>query len=383
VITNEGGSMLVRLKTRSIRRLAIFVVGFSISTTILELKEVWADGSLDSIKVLQTLQSGDDSALAASKAIKQLGNASDVTLIQSLTAMKGATPLGRNWLSGLANSLYRKSGKSQTAELTKFLEDASQDGEARYLVFQWLTTNNDVLRKKLLADMSKDTSPELRFLAIEEAMKVELERGDLTVLLKAARHPSQVVSLIEKLKAAGITIDQSRQLGFLPEWRLIGPFDNVGTANFDKVFEVETDWAKGAVKDEYQGKTEAVTWTQHTTAEPDGVVDLAQLYNKEKGCIIYAAAEFDSEKDQDAEVRLGCINGNKIWVNGKLVMSNEVYHTGAQIDQYAEPIHLKAGKNQILVKVCQNEQKEQWAQDYKFQLRICDSTGKAILTKGR
>ena len=131
--------MLVRLKTRTIRRAAIFAVGFSISATILDPVDVRADGSLDSIKVLQTLTSGDDSALAASKAIKQLSKASDVTLIQSLTAMKGATPVGRNWLSGLANSLYRTSGKSQNAELTKFLTDASQDGEARYLVFQWLT----------------------------------------------------------------------------------------------------------------------------------------------------------------------------------------------------------------------------------------------------
>jgi len=379
--------MLVRLKKQTIRRAAIFAAGFSISAMILVSgdvrADVRADGSSDSIKVLQTLTSGDDSTLAASKAIKLLSKANDVTLIQTLTAMKGATPVGRNWLLGLANSLYGKSGKSQTAELSKFLADANQDGEARYLVFQWLTTNNAILRKELLAKMNQDSSPELRFLAIDEAMKVKLEDKDLSVLLDAARHPSQVVSIIEKLKEFGVIIDQSKQLGFLHEWRLIGPFDNVGTANFDKVFPVETEWAKGTVKDEYQGKTEAVKWKQHTTTEPDGVVDLAELYAKEKGCIIYAAAEFKSDKDQDAEVRLGCINGNKIWVNGKLVTSNEVYHTGTQIDQYAEPIRLRAGKNQILVKVCQNEQKEQWAQDYKFQLRICDSTGKAILTKGR
>jgi len=112
-------------------------------------------------------------------------------------------------------------------------------------------------------------------------------------------------------------------------------------------------------------------------------VKLSTIYSNEKGCIIYAYAEFESEKEQDAEVRLGCINGNKTWVNGKLVMSNEVYHTGAQIDQYSEPVRLKAGKNVILLKLSQNEQKEPWAQDFQFQLRICDSTGKAILAKGR
>ena len=368
---------------RTIRCAIVGIVTFSSLSFFDGNTIVRAEGSLESIKLLQTLTSGDESTLAATKAIKQLGKATDVTLIQSLSAMKGATAIGRNWLSGLANSIYRKSGKSQTVELTKFLADSSQDGEARYIVFQWLTANNKVLRNELLANMNQDASPELRFLAIDEAMKAKLENKQLSTLLAAARQPSQVVSIIEKLKEQGETIDQSKQLGFVPNWRLIGPFDNVGTVNFDKAFDVESDWIKGVAKEEYQGKTEVVKWKTETTTAPDGVVDLATIYAKEKGCILYAATEFDSEKDQDAEARLGCINGNKIWVNGKLVMSNEVYHTGTQIDQYSEPIRLKTGKNQILLKICQNEQKEQWAQDFKFQLRISDSTGKAILTKGR
>ena len=54
-----------------------------------------------------------------------------------------------------------------------------------------------------------------------------------------------------------------------------------------------------------------------------------------------------------------------------------------QIDQYVERVALKAGKNRILLKLCQNEQKEQWAQRFAFQLRVSDFTGKAILAKGR
>ncbi len=367
----------------TIRSVMIGVVAFSTSTVFVDSRIALAENSLESIKLLQSLTSGDASALAASKAMRQLGKANDVTLIQSLSAMKGATPVGRNWLLGLANSLYRKSGTSQTAELNKFLSDSNQDGEARYIVFQWLTASNDGLRKELLVNMNQDSSPELRFLAIDEAMKSNLETKPLMSLLDAARHPSQVVSIIEKLKEQGEIIDQSKQLGFLPRWRLIGPFDHVGTLNFDKEFPVESDFAMGSIKDAYEGKKESVKWRDELSAAPDGMVDLAAIYSNEKGCIIYALTEFDSEKEQEAEVRLGCINGNKIWVNGKLVMSNEVYHTGSQIDQYAEPIRLKAGKNSILLKLCQNEQKDSWAQVFQFQLRICDSTGKAILTTGR
>ena len=375
--------MIRQFNQRTIRCAILCVVAMSPICFIVDPSSVRAETSEESIKLLRSLTSGDESTLAAAKAIKQLSQANDITLIQSLAAMKGATPVGRNWLSGLANSLYRKSGKSQTAELGKFLADQNQDGEARYIVFEWLTANKDALRTELLAHMNEDSSPELRFSAIEEAMKDKLETKELSSLLESARHPSQVVSIIAKLKELGEMVDQSRQFGFLPNWRLIGPFDHVGGLNFNKVFPVESDWANEALKDEYQGKTGTVQWKEEVTKAPDGAVDLAAIYAKEKGCIIYATTEFESEKDQDAEVRLGCINGNKIWVNGKLVTSNEVYHTGTQIDQYSEPIRLKAGKNQILLKLCQNEQTDDWAQVFQFQLRICDSTGKAILTKGR
>ena len=375
--------MIRRLNRRTIRFTILCAFAFSTSALLADSEIAHAENSLESIKLLQSLASGDESALAAAKAIKQLGKANDVTLIQSLAAMKGATPIGRNWLLGLANSLHRKTGKSQTSELTNFLSDPMQDGEARYMVFQWLTANNEELRNELLGNMNQDSSPELRYLAIDESMKSKLEIKHLSPLLEAARHPSQVISIIGKLKELGETIDQSKQLGFLPKWRLIGPFDNIGTVNFDKVFPVENDGVQGVFKAEYEGKTGTVKWKEETSTAADGMVDLAKIYSNEKGCIIYAVTEFESEKEQNAEVRLGCINGNKIWVNGKLVMSNEVYHTGSQIDQYVEPIRLKAGKNQILLKLCQNEQKDSWAQVFQFQLRICDSTGKAILTKGR
>jgi hypothetical protein len=35
------------------------------------------------------------------------------------------------------------------------------------------------------------------------------------------------------------------------------------------------------------------------------------------------------------------------------------------------------------VKLCQNEQKEKWTVEWEFQLRVCDSTGTAILSTDR
>ena len=80
---------------------------------------------------------------------------------------------------------------------------------------------------------------------------------------------------------------------------------------------------------------------------------------------------------------MGCINGNKVWVNGELVIANHVYHAGTEVDQYVAPVKLQPGPNSILVKVCQNEQTESWAQRWQFQLRVCDAVGTAILSADR
>ncbi len=53
------------------------------------------------------------------------------------------------------------------------------------------------------------------------------------------------------------------------------------------------------------------------------------------------------------------------------------------MDQYIGQGELKAGRNVILLKICQNEQTEDWAQDWKFQFRVCDSLGKAIHSTDR
>src|SRR5690606_32996179 len=83
--------------------------------------------------------------------------------------------------------------------------------------------------------------------------------------------------------------------------------------------------------------------------------------------------------DQEVEIRIGSVNGNRLWVNGQLVSSNEVYHAGEGIDQFTARCRLRAGRNVLLLKICQNDNAADWAQDWEFQLRVCDGTGAALL----
>ena len=189
--------MIRKHNRRTIRRAILCAIAFSIPAVLIDARLIRAESSLESIKTLQAMSKGDESTSAAVNAMRQLGKADDVTLIQSLAAMKGATPIGRNWILGLANSLYRKTGKSQTSELTRFLSDTSQDGEARYLVFEWLTANNTTLRKELLGNMTQDSSPELRYLAIDEALKIKLDKPQLSSLFDNTDDLTGVTSCIQ------------------------------------------------------------------------------------------------------------------------------------------------------------------------------------------
>lgn len=335
-------------------------------------------GHSQDIQTLRVLEPGDDSMVRGGEAAARLREATDCSLIDFLKAMQGATPIGKNWLLGIANVRYLKEKVGVQAELEKFLADDSNDPEARYTVFSWITEGKPDLRKQMLEGMLDDPSPELRFASVQQVLEQSPEADRLKNLLGSARHPSQVVEIINRLDKAGVAIDQRKHFGFLSEWKLIGPFDHVGAKNFDKAFPLEGDWQKGTLATVYEGKAGQVKWMDHATTHKEGVVDLAALYNKEKGCIVYGVTEFVSPVAGPAEIRLGCINGNRVWVNGKLVMSNEVYHSSMQIDQYIEPIVLVKGTNRILIKICQNEQTEGWAQDYQFQIRVSDSTGLAI-----
>ena len=134
----------------------------------------------------------------------------------------------------------------------------------------------------------------------------------------------------------------------------------------------------------YQGQdNKNVAWIATVTEDDYGMVDLNKVIDKHKGAIAYAFTEFVAAKEQDVELRYGCINANKIWLNGEQLSSNAIYHTGQYIDQYVGRGRLKKGRNEILLKIAQNEQTENWAQSWQFQLRVCDQIGTAVLAVDR
>ncbi len=238
----------------------------------------------------------------------------------------------------------------------------------------------------MLAEMLDDPSLEIRRDAVNlELSKIKSASSDQAKIkgfqsaLQHAREIQRVKSVAESLSELKVEVDLTKHFGLVTEWNLIGPFPNKEQSKFDEAYPPEKQVDLSA---KYQGdEDQTVAWKKHVSEEDEGVVDLNKALSNHKGAIGYAFTEFKSSCNRPVDIRLGCINANKVWVNGKLILSNNVYHAGMNLDQYIGKAQLKKGNNSILIKVCQNEQKEPWAQRWQFQFRISDASGKAIVSQ--
>ncbi|MFO0946898.1 MAG: hypothetical protein U1D30_13295 [Planctomycetota bacterium] len=339
---------------------------------------------------------------AAAQAWRELAAVDGDKLPELLAGLDKSSPLAANWIHGAIDAVAERSlreGKPLPArDLESFLLDTSHDPKARRLAFEWLSRVDDSAPDRLIPGMLNDPSVELRRDAVQrlvdQAEKVASEPDDKAKsvdrqkqvvalyqqAMTAARDEDQIKQIAKRLTDLGQKVDLPKHYGFLMEWKLIGPFDNTQGKGFAAVFPPEE---KLDLIAEYEGKGQKVRWQDHATSDDYGKVNLNKALGPFKGATAYAVAKFTSDQEQPVEIRLGSINAWKVWLNGKLLFGHEEYHSGTKLDQNRLKGMLRKGENTILLKVCQNEQTESWAQDWEFQLRVCDSVGTAILSTTR
>lgn len=330
----------------------------------------------------------------ASAALKELSQSPIQDLPRLLAAFDGATPLAANWLRSAAETVadreLRATGKLPQAELEKFVSETEHNPRARRMAYEWILKLDPTVADRLIPGLIGDPSTEFRRDAVArlidagtKQLAAELKdqaKETFQAALNGARDEDQINAIVKPLDTLGVTVDLPRHFGFIMDWRLIGPFDNTGKKGFAIAYPPETDIKLDAT---YAGQKGEVQWAKYTTDDKYGVVDLAKFTAPQKGSVTYAYTEFTSDKAQTVDLRLGTPNAYKLWLNGELIFGREEYHRGMAIDQYRMTGKLLAGKNQILLKICQNEQTDEWAQRWQYQLRICDATGTAILSKTR
>lgn len=341
---------------------------------------------------LASLAMGKLSNAEAASLAQALQEDQDTQLLDVLSAMKGGTAVGNNWLLSVAQAVADRDVAESKKTLEQFLPKLSEDSSARYWAFHYLTRDLPERKEELLESMLADPCLELRYEAVALGLeRLESSEADKAAklagyqeCLAAARLPEQVQEIAKNLSELGVEVDLLEHFGFLSAWQVVGPFNNADGVGFAQVYQPELDYSNNELEmeGEYQAKNGVVKWTALTTEAEDGAIDLAAALSKEKGAVAYALGKFLSTGEIACELRIGSPNASKVWLNGELVIDREVYHSGSQIDQYVAPVKLKSGANSILVKSCQNEQTESWAQDWAFQLRFTDSSGFAIQPQG-
>lgn len=328
----------------------------------------------------------------AISAVKELSQAPVTTLPEILRAFDTASPLAANWLCGTFETIADRALKQKQLDgrtLEAFVVERKNNAVARRLAYEWLLKVDPTAADRLIPGMLQDASAEFRRDAVARLLTAgtkQLEDGakedgakTLKQALLGAVDDDQVKAIVKPLRDLGETIDLQKHFGFVTHWKLIGPFDNTATKGFDVAYPPEKELKFDA---KYRGKDDEVAWTEFATDDEYGTVNLAKALAPHKGAITYATAEFQSPAAQSVEIRLGTPNAWKLWINGELAFARDEYHRGASLDQYKVPVKLQAGRNVLLLKVCQNEQTEEWAQDWKYQLRVCTKSGSAVLSTG-
>ncbi|MFK7972427.1 MAG: tetratricopeptide repeat protein [Bacteroidia bacterium] len=137
------------------------------------------------------------------------------------------------------------------------------------------------------------------------------------------------------------------ELKHLPNWQLLGPFDNVMNSGFDKDFGALTHPESDAVFESRYGAE--VSWfkPEYTASDAYFVKDLNFLSS---GSIVYAQTFVKSDETQDVLLNFGYSGSLKLWVNDQEVYS-EAERRSTIMDYYKVKCSLQKGYNRILIQL--------------------------------
>ena len=363
----------------SLRTLIAIVLGVAIVATP-ALADDDLNRALAAIKSVKKEGKGNDDAGPAWKTVVSKGGAA---LIPTLEAFDETNRIAANWLrtavDAIAESEISAGRKLPADKLEAFALNPKLAPSARRKAYELLVAQDTDAKARLLPRFLDDKSLDLRRDAVahqlemlETAEKATL-KAELQKLFTLARDKDQVELLAKKLEASGGKAKITEHFGFVNHASLIGPFDAPDSKGYEIAHPPESILEATGT---YKGKGGMeVAWKPVATTDKYGSFDLTKLQGPHKNAVAYAHAVIVSPKETPCEIRVTCLTSVKIFLNGTLLHGHDEYHHGAPFDGIIGRGVLKKGENVVLLKVCQNDQKEDWAQAWEFQMRICDDTG--------
>ncbi len=370
------------------RPVVLVSIALSVAATALSQQAVPATASdlSDALANIRAVGHDGRGHVVAMDAFREVVHADAAQIPEILAGFQDAGPLAQNWLRSAVDTIAQRQldcgGGLPKSELEKFIRARQNPPRARSLAFEWLCRVAPADREPLLTTMLDDPSPELRrdavALAVKTAAQIDTEKErpraveSYLRVLTAARDIDQVNLLAKRLTELGDKVDVPRHFGFVLDWRVIGPFHNTDRRGYHEAFGPEEQLTADA---SYEGAFGQVGWQAYHSTGRLGTVDFNEALGTRKQVTGYAWAQLEAPQPIEVDFRWTSRNASKVWLNGKVLAENEVYHSGASFDQYRVRGQLKRGENHLLVKVCQNEQTQDWTKNWNVQLRMCDELG--------
>ena len=168
----------------------------------------------------------------------------------------------------------------------------------------------------------------------------------------------------------------ARELGFVDQWLVVGPFDNEGKAGFETEFgpeaQVDQELLPGRV---FSGKERPVSWRATPEgAFPYGYLDGDALFRPDQHICYFATTFVSLEKEGPVSLWVGNSGAIKLFLNGVVVLADPAVR-GYDVDRHGVLVRLPAGTNRLTAKVCGSETAPM------LSLRVASPTG-APLTEG-
>ena len=130
------------------------------------------------------------------------------------------------------------------------------------------------------------------------------------------------------------------------DWYLLGPFDNTGRANIDRVFPPESLVDLNAV---YLGKGDrTIRWTFTTAIDKLGQ---SRPANWESYGIWYAYTELKFDKPCDLWISMGSDDKGQVWINDVPVWISASHHKIWHPGEAQRRVHFEKGRNRVLFRV--------------------------------
>lgn len=331
---------------------------------------------------------------AARAARDELAKRGVEILPQLLDAMDTPNVVAANWYRTIYEDIV---GRARTQAdvawprefMKEYVGESRRAGRPRRLVLALLDRLEPGFSEGWLPTRLEDSdfryeAVSLALAAGEKALRdknSDLAKSEFRKAFDNARDSAQVTQAANNLKELGEPADVLAHLGLVVEWWLVGPFDAPEKTGFSLAFAPES---KVDLTATYKGQSGGdIRWNRHSVKDALGQLDLNQALGTTREAVAYAYAEIDVPGERSAQVRCGADDNCTVWLNGRKVLAREQWLNGTRFDRFVTPVTLTAGRNTLLVKVCQGPQHKdpEVQNNWSMQLRLCDDLGRGVAFK--